>query len=87
MLDPSATGNVRFRNRRLALGLSQDAMMVLAKCGKDMLVRIERYGYRPGDVVCAKLAKALDTTADELFGPKPDDDEDQPTRSVVGSAR
>lgn len=61
------SGNSRVRKARQHLGLAQAALGVLAKVSPGLVCHVELYGYRPSPAVRDRLARALGTTAADLW--------------------
>lgn len=61
-------GNTRVLVARRSIGLSQGKLGSHANLNANDIVRIERRGWIPPADVRKKLAKALDSTPEALFG-------------------
>jgi len=61
--------NDRFRTARRRQQLVQVELAIKAGTAVGMISMIEKHGYRPGSDVRARLARALNVSATELWPP------------------
>ena len=57
----------RIRQKRKALGLSQEELAKICQVSRQTISAIEKGDYNPTINLCISICKALDRTLDELF--------------------
>lgn len=55
------------RNRRKSLGITQKQMAAICEISERQYIRYENGDQEPGVRIALKIAKALDSTVEELF--------------------
>ena len=60
-------GEVTLKDRRKRAGLTQAQLAGLVEVSRQTIIAIERGDYSPSVYLALRIARALDTTVEELF--------------------
>lgn len=72
---PPEAGKNNVRDHRRARGLTQAQLAAAGQVSRQSIVSVERGDYAPSVYLALRLARALDTTVEDLF-PIPDPTEE-----------